>query len=39
MLLLLTAVGGWEINGCGSIGTTLPAVGVAAMGGFDGRRD
>ena len=38
-MLLLTVVGSWEINGCGSIGTALSAVGVAAMGGVDGRRD
>ena len=38
-MLLLTAVGGSESNGCGSIGTALSAVGVAAKGRFDGRRD
>ena len=39
MLLVTAAVGGWESNACGSIGTTFSAVDVAAMGRFDGRRD
>ena len=39
-MLLLTIVEVWERLRCrGSIGTALPAVGVAAMGGVDGCRD